>query len=222
MLATVRRRVSDPRLLNVVVAMEVSFAFYGADMRSAVALGTSALERPMLPHAVVWAGMATAGALAMAGRFDEVGSVAARALAAADRCESGPQRYVIGIAEVLAHVGAGDLDAAERVSQRYSDMTSGVPQAEAMVCALQGRVDLARGLAVAAEELRTSLGRAWDSLQTGLTMLVAAWLTQAEAARARSTRPRLRSRGPNGLRSAVRGVPARTRDRARLGTRRAR
>jgi DNA-binding CsgD family transcriptional regulator len=184
MLATVTRRVSDPRLLNVVVAMEVSFAFYGADMPSAVALGTSALERLMLPHAVVWAGMVTAGALAMSGRFNEVGPVAARALAAADHCESGPQRYVIGVTEVLAHVGAGDLDAAERVGQRYSAMTSGVPQAEAMVCVLQGRVDLARGrLAVAAEELRTSLGRAWDSLQTGLTMLVAAWLTQAEAAR---------------------------------------
>jgi DNA-binding CsgD family transcriptional regulator len=184
MLTTVRQRVSDVILLNVVAAMEVSFAFYEGDMRTAIELGTLALDEEMLPQAVVWVGMATAGALAMSGRVDEVCPVAARALAAADRCESGPQRYVIGVAEVLAWVGAGDLDAADRVVQRYSAMTSGVPQAEAMVCALRGRVDLARGrLGVAAEELRTALGRTWNSLQTGLTMLVAAWLTQAEAAR---------------------------------------
>ena len=184
-LVTVRQRVTEPLLLTIVTAMEVSFAYYGADadMESAIAQGMSALGTEMLPHSVVWVGMSVAGALAMAGRFADVAPVARRALAAAQRCESGPQRYLIGLAEMSADVCAGEFDAADRVCARYAGMASGVPQAEALVAALGARVDLARGrLASAAEAFRMSLSTTWDSLQTGLTMLVAAWLAQAESA----------------------------------------
>jgi DNA-binding CsgD family transcriptional regulator len=63
-------------------------------------------------------------------------------------------------------------------------MTAGVPQAEAIVSALAGRVELARGrLGSACEALSKSLWAMSGSLPPGWVMLVASWLTQAEGAR---------------------------------------
>ena len=124
-LATVRDRVASEVMGSFVTAMEVSFAFFGGDVPTAVSVGLAALEVEMMPMATVWAAMATAGALALSGRFAEVGSIAELGVQAAEHCESGPQRYTIGLAEVLGFAESGDLDAAERVCGRYSTMTMG-------------------------------------------------------------------------------------------------
>lgn len=181
-LGTVRDRVASEVVLSFVTAMEVSFAFFEGNVTTAVDAGLAALDGEMMPMATVWAAMATAGALSLSDRFTEVESVAAQGVQAAEGCESGPQRYAIGMAEVSGSTSAGDLDAAERVCERYSAMAAGAPQAEAIVNALIGRLQLARGQLVAAcETLQTSIWMMSESLPAGWMMLVAAWLTQAEA-----------------------------------------
>ncbi|WP_327083253.1 helix-turn-helix transcriptional regulator [Mycolicibacterium celeriflavum] len=183
-LATVHERVASVELLSFITAMEVALAFFSGDVPAAIRLGRAALATEMVPMATVWAAMATAGALSLSGRFDEVGPIAQQGLQAAQHCESGPQRYSIGLAEVLAFTASGNLDAAEHTCERYSTMTGGVPQAEAIVNALAGRVNFARGqIPAACDALHTSLGAMSESLPAGWVMLVAAWLAQAEAAR---------------------------------------
>jgi DNA-binding CsgD family transcriptional regulator len=182
-LAGVRERVPES-LLSIVVAMEVSIAFFRADLATAIPLGLAALADEKMPMATVWAAMATAGALALSGRFAEVSHAAQHGIRAAEHCESGPHRYSLGLAEVLGFIGAGDLDAAESVCVRYAAMTSGVPQADAIVSALQGRIALARGAVESAcEAMSKSLWTMSGSLPHGWVMLVASWLTQAEGAR---------------------------------------
>lgn len=183
-LDTVRERVAVAELLSFVSAMEVSFAFFSGDVTAAIGLGRAALATDMVPMATVWAAMATAGALSLSGQLDEVGVVAQRGLEAAQHCESGPQRYTIGLAEVLAHTASGNLDAATHTCERYAAMTGGVPPAEAIVNALAGRVNVARGrLQAACDALQMALWTMSESLPAGWVMLVAAWLAQAEAAR---------------------------------------
>jgi DNA-binding CsgD family transcriptional regulator/DNA polymerase III delta prime subunit len=182
-LTTVRDRVASEVVLSLVTAMEVSIAFFGGDVPVAVSMGLAALDTEMMPMATVWAAMATAGALALSGRFAQVGSIAERGVQASEWCESVPQRYTIGLAEVLGFAEAGHLDAAEHTCGRYSAMTGGVPQAEAIVNALVGRVELARGRVMAAREaLQTALWTMSESLPAGWVMLVASWLAQAEGA----------------------------------------
>jgi DNA-binding CsgD family transcriptional regulator len=183
-LETVRERAASAELLSLVTAMEVSLTFFSGDLPAAIRLGRAALATEMVPMATVWAAMATAGALSMSGRLDEVGPIAQQGLQAALHSESGPQRYTIGLAEVLAYTASGNLDAAEHTCERYSAMTGGVPQAEAIVNALAGRVNFARGrLLAACDALQTSLWTMSESLPAGWVMLVAAWLAQAEASR---------------------------------------
>lgn len=183
-LDTVRGRVGSETMLSLVTAMEAAVTFFGGNLPPAITVGRAVLDEDAMPMAIVWAALATAGSLALVGRFAEVPAVAEQGLRAAERCESGPQRYALGMAEVLALTGRGDLDAAQRVCERYDDMTAGVPQAQAIVTALSGRVELARGsIAHACEALRKSLWTMAESLPTGWVMLVAAWLTHGEGVR---------------------------------------
>jgi ATP/maltotriose-dependent transcriptional regulator MalT len=180
----VRERVTDAAALSFVTAIEVAFAFFAGDLPATIATGTAALESDMLPMATVWAALATAGALALSGRFAEVGAVVAHGERAADCCESGPQRYSLALAEVLAGLYTGDLAAADCVANRYATMTAGALQAEAIVTALAGRVQLARGrVAESCELLQTSVWEMSECLPRGWVMLVASWLAQAEAHR---------------------------------------
>jgi ATP/maltotriose-dependent transcriptional regulator MalT len=184
-LATVRDRVASEAMLGLVTAMEVSFDFFAGRLAQTISVGSAACAAPdLVPLAMVWVASATAGALALNGRFAEVPVIAQRGLAAAQRCESGLQRFAIGLAEVLALTAAGDFAAADRVCARYRDMTAGEAQANSIVDAMAGRVDLGRGaLANACDELHSALSVMTEVLPRGWVMLVAAWLAQAEAAR---------------------------------------
>lgn len=183
-LAVVRARVESDQMLSLVVSMEVAFAFFSGDLPAAVALGTHALAADMLPTATVWAALATAGALALSGRFGEVSAAVRAGERAAEHCESGPQRYSLALADVLAGVGSGQLDSARRACDRYAATAAGALQADAIVTALTGKVELARGrLSAACEALQASVWAMSDSLPPGWLMLVASWLAQGEAAR---------------------------------------
>lgn len=184
-LATLRRRVSATAMLGLITAMEVSFDFFAGRLAQAMAVGSAVCAEPeLVPLAMVWAASATAGALALSGRFAEVSSIAERGLVAARRCESGLQRFAIGLAEVLALTAAGDFAAASRVCARYRAMTTGEAQANSIVDAMAGRVDLGSGeLTNACDELRGALSVMTELLPQGWVMLAAAWLAQAEAAR---------------------------------------
>ena len=183
-LATMRDQVHAAPAVSLVVAMEVAFAFFAGDLRGAIAKGCAALRAGMLPAATVWTAAGTAGALALSGRFGEVAAVVAAGERAGQLCETGPQRYSLALAGVLSTTEAGQLDEADAVLRRYDTGSVGTPQADAIINALKGRVELARGhLLAACEALRTAVWSMSDNLPAGWVMLVAGWLAQAEAGR---------------------------------------
>ena len=188
-LTTLRRRVAQSATLGLVTAMEVSFDFFAGRLAETIAVGSVVCTQPeVVPLATVWVASVTAGALALSGRFAEVPVVAQRGLGAAQRCESGLQRFTIGLAEVLALTAVGDYLAAGQVCARYRRMTGGEAQANSIVDVMAGHVDIGRGeLTDACEELHGALSVMSEALPQGWVMLAAAWLTQAEAARGNST-----------------------------------
>jgi DNA-binding CsgD family transcriptional regulator len=144
-LADVKSRVASEAGSHVVKALEVSIGFFCGDVATTIKTGPSLCESDLLPIATVWAGIPTCGALAVAGRSAEVHRIADVVLRAAALGGMGLQRFNIGRAEVLAATFAGDYSAADRILKRYAAMAAGVPTAEAMVHAMFGFVQLARG-----------------------------------------------------------------------------
>lgn len=183
-LTMLRQQIQLPQMLSLVVAMEAVFAFFAGDMAGAIALGTAALDNEVSPAAGMWAALGVSGALALSGRQDDVAAVVRAGERAAEDCESGLQRYWLAFAQVSAHVSDGELAAARRVCDRYAVLAAGSPQAEAIVSALSGRVELARGCVHSAcEALRAAVWAAPQGLPPGWLMVVAAWLAQAEGMR---------------------------------------
>jgi ATP/maltotriose-dependent transcriptional regulator MalT len=79
---------------------------------------------------------------------------------------------------------AGDFPAAERVWERYAAMAAGVPEADAMVEAILGLVQLGRGaLSSACSGFRDAISALSRGFPSGWVMLVSAWSAQAEGAR---------------------------------------
>jgi DNA-binding CsgD family transcriptional regulator/energy-coupling factor transporter ATP-binding protein EcfA2 len=182
-LAEVKKRVASEAGSHLVNALEVSIAFFCGDVATTLETGPGLCESELLPMATVWAAVSTCGALAVAGRFAEVRRVADAGLRAAALCGLGLQQFNIGRAEVLAATAAGDYPAAERVCERYGAMAAGVPTAEAMVQAMLGFVQLARGdlrsACAAFNDLKSVLSEGFPS---PWLVLVAARHAQAEGA----------------------------------------
>jgi DNA-binding CsgD family transcriptional regulator len=184
LLAEVKDRVDSEAVVGLVTALEVSFAFFSSDLATAIETGPSLCGSDVLPLATVWAAVATSYALALAGRFGDVHRIADAGLRAAALSESGPQRFAIGVAEVTALTWAGDFPAAERVWERYSAMAAGVPEADALVEAILGLVQLARGaLPAACSAFRDAISALSPAFLLSWVMLVEAWSAQAEGAR---------------------------------------
>ncbi|MBV8290515.1 MAG: helix-turn-helix transcriptional regulator, partial [Mycobacterium sp.] len=184
LLAEVKDRVDSEAVVGLVTALEVSFAFFSGDVATAIETGPSLCGSDVLPLATVWAAVATSCALALAGRFGDVHRIADAGLRAAALSESGPQRFAIGVAEVTALTAAGDFPAAERVWERYAAMAAGVPEADAIVEAILGLVQLARGaLPAACSAFRDSISALSPAFLLAWLMLVGAWSAQAEGAR---------------------------------------
>ena len=183
-LADVRSRVGSAVSVRLADALEVSIQFFLGDLAATLKTGPSLCESDLGPVATMWAAVATASALAVAGRFAEVRRVTDTALHAAASPGLGQQRFNIGMAEVMGATAAGDLLAAEKACERYAAMAAGVPQAEAKAHAMLGLVRLDRGTlpsAIAAFDISK------PALQQGFTSpwlaLVAARHAQAEGAR---------------------------------------
>jgi DNA-binding CsgD family transcriptional regulator/ABC-type oligopeptide transport system ATPase subunit len=183
-LANVKDRVDSGPGVVLIKAFEVSFAFFSGDVATAIETGPILCASDVLPLATVWAAMPTCAALALAGRFQEVHRIAAAGLRAAALSGSGPQRFAIGVAEVMALTDVGDHPAAERVWERCAAMASGAPAADAMVGVIHGLVQLARGaLPSACSAFHDAISALSQGFPSPWMMLVAAWLAQAEGAR---------------------------------------
>jgi DNA-binding CsgD family transcriptional regulator len=183
-LADVKNRVDSEAVVGLVTALEVSFGFFSGDVATAIETGPRLCGSDVLPLAAVWAAVATSCALALAGRFGDVDRIADAGLRAAALSESGSDRFNIGLAEATALTWAGDFPAAERVWERYSAMAAGVPEANAMVYAMLGVVQLGRGaLPAACAAFQDSISAMSRGFPSAWVMLVGAWSAQAEGAR---------------------------------------
>jgi DNA-binding CsgD family transcriptional regulator len=180
----VKDRVDSEAVVGLVTALEVSFGFFSGDVATAIETGPMLCGPDVLPLVTVWAAVATACALALAGRFGDVHRIADAGLRAAVLSESGPQRFAIGIAEVMALTAAGDFPAAERVWERYAAMAADVPEANAIVYAMLGVVQLGRGaLPAACSAFQDSISALPPAFLLAWVMLVTAWSAQAEGVR---------------------------------------
>jgi len=182
-LADVGARVDSEALLPFVTAMEAAFAFFSGDVRTALDLGLTVCTSDVQPVVTVWATTSTCWALALAGRFGEVQRVADAGRAAMFD-QSGPYRFVMGLAEVVALTAAGDHVAAERVWERYAPTTRVWPAADAFLRAMLGLVQVARGaLPSACSAFQDSISAMSHGFPGGWLMLVSAWSAQTEGAR---------------------------------------
>jgi DNA-binding NarL/FixJ family response regulator/energy-coupling factor transporter ATP-binding protein EcfA2 len=182
-LADVRARVDSEALLPHVTAMEAAFAFFSGDVRTALNLGFAGCTSDVQPVVRMWATTWTCWALALTGRFGEVQRVADAGRAAVFD-QSGPYRFAMGLAEVVALTAAGDFPAAERVWERYAPMTRVWPAADAFLHAMLGLVRLAYGaLSGACSAFQDSVSAMSRGFPSGWLMLVSAWSAQAEGAR---------------------------------------
>ncbi|OMC41247.1 LuxR family transcriptional regulator [Mycobacterium sp. GA-1841] len=179
-----RDRERGPRTVSPVAAMEAVFAFFAGALSDAIALGAPMADNDKAPHAQVCAALATAGALALAGRSNDATAVAQTGERAAERCDSGLQRYWLAFARVSADLTDGNPADAQQVCDRYGVLAAGFPQAESIVVALSGRVEMARGaLSSACEALHAAVWATPQRLPPGWSMVAAAWLSQAEGMR---------------------------------------
>ena len=183
-LANAKDRVDSGSGVVLIKALEVSFAFFSGDVATAIEAGPTLCASDVLPLATVWAAVPTCCALALAGRVEEAHHIADAGLRAAALSGSGPQRFVLGVAEVMALTTVGDHPAAERVWERCAAMASGVPVADAMVGVIHGLVLLARGaLPSACSAFHDAISALSQGFPSPWMMLVAAWHAQAEGAR---------------------------------------
>ena len=181
-LANAKDRVDSDDMAGLAAAMEASFAFFSGELSQAITTGLAVCASGVPPPAAVWAAMSTSWALALSGRFAECRRIADAGFRAATLGESGPQRFAIGLAEVMALTAAGDLAEADPVWERYAALAAGVREAEAIVKALVGLANFARGaLSSASEALHDSVAAMSVGFPSGWLMLVSALLAQAEA-----------------------------------------
>lgn len=183
-LGTVRDRVGGGPAADLVAATETWFTFYSGDVTRAIELGLPVCTPDAHPLATALAAGPTCWALALAGRFTEVRGVALAGLRSADAGASGPQRLAMGLAEAVALSFAGDVSTAERIVESYADGTAGVPEARAIVDALHGYTQLARGaLPSASAALHEAVSVLSKGFQLSALAPALAWLTQVEAMR---------------------------------------
>lgn len=183
-LATLRGKLRCPQMLSLVAAMEAVFAFHTGELAESIARGTAVLNQEVTPTAAVWAALATSSALALSGRSEEAVAVARAGELAAEDCVAGSPRYWFVFAQVAAALGDMELEKAHRICDTYAVRAAGSPQAEAIVTALYGRVELARGhLASACDALQSAMWTTPQGLPPGWLMVAVACLAQAEGMR---------------------------------------
>ena len=183
----VKKRVASELCLRLINALELSMDYFHGDVETTIEIGPGLCESDALPIATVWAVFPTCSALAAAGRFSEVRRLADVGVRAAELCGLGPHRFNIGMTEVMAATAAGDYTAAERIYKRYAAMAAGLLAAEAMVDAMLGLVQIARGeLASACAVFTNATAVFAQGFPSPWLMVVAALHAEAEGARGNS------------------------------------
>jgi DNA-binding CsgD family transcriptional regulator/energy-coupling factor transporter ATP-binding protein EcfA2 len=184
LLADVKNRVNSEAVVSLVTALEVSFAFFSGDVATAIETGPRLCGSDVSPLAALWAAVATACALALAGRFRDVHRIADVGLGAAGLRHSGPLRLVVGWGEVMALTATGDFPAAEQAWERYAAIPAGAPALHGIANAMVGLVNLARGaLPSACAAFHDSISAMSRGSPFSWLMLVSALSAQAEGAR---------------------------------------
>ncbi len=118
-LRTIRSRVTDAGPRVTLDALSATFAMNAGNVVRAVEIARGVLASPSADdQAVAWAGSAAALCAARQGRFDDVESLAQRALGAE---HPGLLRFTIGLAQITALLMAGRLDAARELAQQFTD-----------------------------------------------------------------------------------------------------
>lgn len=184
LLADVKGRARSEAGIALITALDAAYSFFSGNATPALQGGPQLCAPDATPLATVWASVPTSLALAGAGRLNDVPSIAAAGLRTDALSESGPLRFAIGVAEVVALIIAGDHPAAERVVERYAALAESAPEGSASVGALRGLVHLASGqLPQACSALRDSIPDSRHGYRVAWLVLTTAWLAQAEGAR---------------------------------------
>jgi DNA-binding CsgD family transcriptional regulator len=152
-LYAMRDRVSDPAAVAVIDALVATFAMNAGDPRRAVEIAAEVLDSPAAQDlAVAWAAATATLSSARLGRFDDVGPLAERGLAAT---HPGLLRFTIGLGEITTLLMTKGVAHAQRLARHFMEFSELQQPGRAI-----GEILLARTLISAGEfELASSLLR---------------------------------------------------------------
>jgi tetratricopeptide (TPR) repeat protein len=203
-LQAMRNRISAPTALATLDALAATFAMNAGTPLRALRIASEVLASPHADGvAVGWAASAAALSSARTGRFDDVETLAGRAIAAD---HPGLLRFTSGFGRITALLMAGRLTEARALAQRYTDFAELQQPGRAIGETLVGYVAIAQGdfdtavrlLSRAADPLART-GYSWGPLS--LTLLAQALGQQGEQLRAAKVFSRAESR--HGLKSTL-------------------
>ncbi|OMC53189.1 AAA family ATPase [Mycobacterium sp. IS-836] len=203
-LRTTRNRVAEPGPRTTLDALSATFAMNAGNVGHAVKVAREVLASPAADdQAVAWAASAAALCAARQGRFDDVEPLAQRALAAE---HPGLLRFTIGLGQSSALLMAGQLDAARKLAQQFTDFAELQQPGRAIGEVLLAHVLIAGGefaraaalLGPAAATLERT-GYSWGPLS--LTLLATALAQEGDTAAAAKALSRAESR--HGTKSAL-------------------
>lgn len=166
--------------------LRVSLAFFAGDLDTAINAGLTLRSGVGHRRTRAWQAMmtSTAWALGLAGRFDEASQLVNTELRSTGVGAVGMQRLATALAELTAHLEAGDLAAADRVVDAYDSKGVGLSGGDVVQSAIRGLTDLARGsVATACNALTDVVSVLTQGFPGGWVTLLAAWCAQAQGAR---------------------------------------
>lgn len=203
-LAATRGRVDGAGPRITLDALGATFAMNAGNIGRAVEVATAVLADSAADDmAVAWAGSAAALCAARAGRFDDVGPLARRAL---DAEHPGVLRFTVGLAEITALLMADRLAEARELAWQFTDFAELSQPGRAIGEVLVAKVliaadefDAATKLLASAAAILERTGYSWGPLS--LTLLATALARQSDIAGAAKALSRAESR--HGTKSAL-------------------
>lgn len=203
-LAATRGRVAGAAPRITLDALGATFAMNAGNIGRAVEAATAVLADPAADDmAVAWAGSAAALCAARAGRFDDVGPPARRAL---DAEHPGVLRFTIGLAEITVLLMTDRLGEARELAWQFTDFAELTQPGRAIGEVLVAQVliaadefDAATTLLIPAAATLERTGYSWGPLS--LTLLATALARQSDIAGAAKALSRAESR--HGTKSAL-------------------
>src|SRR6478752_353601 len=120
-LYAMRDRVAEPAAVATIDALAATFAMNSGDPRRAVEIAAEVLDSPASQDlAVAWAAATAALSSARLGRFDDVGPLAERGLAAA---HPGLLRFTIGLGEITTLMMTKSVLHAQRLARHFMEFS---------------------------------------------------------------------------------------------------